>query len=217
MWHQNPARIQHLQACFMSSSRWADLRTSPRSLQSQLNQVQANFDDALTVEDRGVLPVEMSLSFPRIKTTSLSTKRIVIEDEVREKPVTLVLMAFRSFAQKQVDSWRIPFENDIGVKDGQVFDLTINETWAAQAFSGFTQLMLRHRTPPEKHDYTLAFNSKAREPLEDLLPDDNRLFGYALLLDRKARVRYRCAGMATERSSKKFLAAAREIIEADGK
>ncbi len=173
--------------------------------------------------DPGLLPAETASVFPRIKTTSLSTKRIVIHDEAARASATLVLVAFRRYAEEQLSSWRSPFlaalEGEPVVphrrRVGQVFDVTINESFGAQALSGFVQRLQRRTVDSHLHDYYVAFNDRAREPLEVLLPLDNRLYGYALLLDSKARVRFRAAGMADEHTLKPFVKATRSLVEED--
>lgn len=155
--------------------------------------------------------------FPRIKTTSLSTKRIVIHDEALKKSVTLVLVAFRSFADDQLQSWKNAFLSALPQDSVQWYDVTINESFGAQALSGFIQRLHRSRTDPSLHDYYVAFNSKAREPLEALLPSQNRMFGYVLLLDRQARVRFRASGMASDEGLDALLSSAKELMSEEQK
>lgn len=144
--------------------------------------------------DGGLLPTAGALSFPRIKTTSISTKCMIIADEASTAPATLVLVAFRSFADDQLKPWRQQFEDRFAQAGLRWFDVTVNESFAAQAFSGFVQRWQRGYIAPELHDYFVAFNSKVRQPLEVLLLNHNRMFGNVLLLDRQARVRFRAAG-----------------------
>lgn len=166
--------------------------------------------------DEAIIPQNKAQVFPRIKTTSLSTKRMIIHDEARAKPVTLVLVAFRSFADNQLDTWRTAFSSQLG-HDGQWFDITINESFGAQALSGFVQRWQRGKTAPEFHDYYVAFNSKAREPLERLLCTENRMYGNVMLLDREARVRFRASGAADEPGINALVSCARAIIREDQK
>lgn len=163
------------------------------------------------------IPVESASVFPRIKTTSLSTKRIVIHDKAMKNSVTLVLVAFRSFADDQLQSWKNTFVKDLPQDSVQWYDVTINESFGAQALSGFIQRLQRGRTDPALHDFYVAFNSKAREPLEALLPSRNRMFGYVLLLDPQARVRFRASGMATEPGLQAMISCAKEILSEDGR
>lgn len=165
--------------------------------------------------DRELIAAEQAKTFPRIKTTSLSTKRIVIHDEALTTSVTLVMVAFRSFADGQLQSWRHAFESGLPAERVQWYDVTINESFGARALSGFIQRLQRGRTDPWLHDYYVAFNSRAREPLEVLLPSVNRMFGYALLLDRQARVRFRASGMATQDGLETMLRCAKELIAED--
>lgn len=165
--------------------------------------------------DEGLIQVDDAKVFPRIKTTSLSTKRMVIHDEAREVDVTLVVVAFRSFADEQLQSWKQSFIEGMRGEKVKWFDVTVNESFGAQALSGFVQRMQRGRTDVSEHDYFVAFNSKAREPLEVLLPSTNRMFGYALLLDAQARVRFRASGMATEEGKQAMLSCAKQLTTAN--
>lgn len=162
--------------------------------------------------DPSLIPVDSASVFPRIKTTSLSTKRIVIHDEAMKNSVTMVLVAFRSFADDQLQSWKNAFVKALPQTSVQWYDVTINESFGAQALSGFIQRLQRGRTDPALHDFCVAFNSKAREPLEALLPSRNRMFGYVLLLDRQALVRFRASGMATEEGLGAMISCANEIM-----
>lgn len=167
--------------------------------------------------DHALIATEQAKTFPRIKTTSLSTKRIVIHDEALTSSATLVVVAFRSFADDQLQSWHHAFVSELPPERVKWYDVTINESFGAQALSGFIQRLQRGRTDPSLHDYYVAFNSRAREPLEVLLPSVNRLFGYALLLDRQARVRFRASGMATQEGVETMLRCARRLIAEDGR
>lgn len=160
--------------------------------------------------DKCLIPISEAHIFPRIKTTSLSTKRIVIHDESTKTPVTLVLVAFRSFADNQLSSWRTPFSEKF--PEGQWFDVTVNESFSAQALSGFVQRWQRGRTDQALHDYFVSFNDRAREPLESLLLARNRMYGYVLLLDRQARVRFRGSGMANSEAIDTLSTSCREIL-----
>lgn len=162
--------------------------------------------------DHALIAIERAKVFPRIKTTSLSTKRIVIHDEAQTSSVTLVMVAFRSFADDQLQSWRQAFLSSLPPERIKWFDVTINESFGAQALSGFIQRLHRGRTDPALHDYYVAFNSRAREPLEVLLPSVNRMFGYVLLLDGRARVRFRASGMATQKGVETMLRCANELV-----
>lgn len=162
--------------------------------------------------DEALIPPEEANVFPRIKTTSLSTKRIVIHDEALANSVTLVMVAFRSFADDQLQSWKRAFEAELPTDQAQWYDVTINESFGAQALSGFIQRLQRGRTDPSLHDYYVAFNDRAREPLEALLPSRNRMFGYVLLLDGQSRVRFRASGMASDDALQVFLNCAKNIV-----
>ncbi|CAN8064543.1 unnamed protein product [Agarophyton chilense] len=163
--------------------------------------------------DTSLIPIAEAAVFPRIKTTSLSTKRIVIHDEAGRVPLTLVLVAFRSFADDQLASWRTAFT--LHFPQGHWFDVTVNESFGAQALSGFVQRWQRGRTDQSLHDYYVSFNDRAREPLERLLLSRNRMYGYVLLLDRKARVRFRGSGMADSGAVKALLDSGKVLIKED--
>lgn len=125
-----------------------------------------------------------------------------------------MLVAFRSFADSQLASWRNKLVHYVP-NDSQWFDVTINESFGSQALSGFVQRWQRGRTDPALHDYYVAFNSVAREPLECLLLSRNRMFGYVLLLDRNARVRFRASGMASQDGADSFLKCVEQIMKED--
>lgn len=165
--------------------------------------------------DMSLIDASEARVFPRIKTTSLSTKRIVIHDEAAQTPITLVLVAFRSYADDQLKPWREAFDSNFG-QHGRWFDVTVNESFAAKAFSGFVQRWQRGRTDPALHDFFVAFNNRAKEPLEVLMLNTNRLLGNILLLDRRARVRFRAIGSPSPHGVETFLACARQIIKEDG-
>lgn len=161
--------------------------------------------------DEGLIPTSEAKPFPRIKTTSLSTKRIVISDEASKTPVTLVMVAFRSVADQQLRPWREAFVSAAG-SNGRWFDVTVNESFAAQALSGFVQRWQRGRTDPDLHDFHVAFNNYAREPLEVLLLSTNRMYGNVLLLDRNARVRFRASGPPTPSGIDAFRSSVNQIV-----
>lgn len=188
-------------------------RANRRTLSEDIKEYTAAQTSGRTATfDSSLIQADVASIFPRIKTTSLSTKRIVIHDEAKKRDLTLVLVAFRSFADEQLASWRRPFQT-LAADQTQCFDVTINESFGAQALSGFVQRWQRSRTDAALHDFHVAFNSRAREPLETLLLSTNRMFGYALLLDGDARVRFRASGMATEAAAKALLSSAEGILK----
>lgn len=193
-----------------------------RSLGLDLKELRARGEVGVAM-DFDVIPADKAASFPRIKTTSLSTKRIVIHDEARHASVTLVLLAFRRYADEQLLSWRAPFIESLQPLEiaagrervAQIYDVTINESFATQALSGFVQRMQRSSIDAHLHDYYVAFNDRLRDPIENILPLRNRLYGYALLLDSNARVRFRAAGYANDRALGPFLNAAKRLAQED--
>lgn len=199
-----------------AAAKQTDPHAAKRRFADDLNEYNERVSSGHTAAfDADVIPKLDASPFPRIKTTSLSTKRIVIADKARKKPVTLVMVAFRSFADDQLQSWKNVFMAQMPADAAQYYDVTINESFAAQALSGFIQRLQRGRTDPALHDYHVAFNSRAREPLEALLPSQNRIFGYVLLLDRDARVRFRASGMASSDGHDAMLSAARHVLVED--
>jgi hypothetical protein len=172
-----------------------------------------------TAEHGGTLSVDESLidasdasAFPRMEMRSLSGKAVIIQDEAQKATLTLVLLAFRSFADSHLASWRVPFAAEYGSQPQvRMFDVSVNETISSQALSGFVQLLQRRHVADRYHDSYLALNEKAADALESVLPSKNRLTGYALLLDANARVRFRAAGKASERSVERLLHAASMI------
>lgn len=193
-----------------------------RTLSNDLKELRTRGEVGLAIDSSLLSPQEAAF-FPRIKTTSLSTKRIVIHDEARHASVTLVLLAFRRYADAQVQSWRSPFLESLKSlpipscrrRVAQIYDVTINESFATQALSGFVQRMQRSSVDSELHDYYVVFNDQLRDPIENILPLHNRLYGYALLLDSSARVRFRAAGFADELTLISFLDAANRIAKED--
>jgi hypothetical protein len=164
--------------------------------------------------DREIVSASAAPLFPRLEMTSLAGNEIFIQEAARDAKLTLVLLAFRSFADSQVASWRDPFEAEFRLQsDSQIFDVSVNETISAQALSGFVQRLQRRHVDKALHSYYVALNGRASDSLESVLPSNNRLIGYALLLDNNAKVRFRTAGMADEASSVKLLNAARQLIE----
>lgn len=161
--------------------------------------------------------------FPSFDTSSLGGQTVVIQRAAQNVPVTLVLIAFRSFADEQLTTWRKPFEEvfdrqgaDSGVLGStQVFDVSVNETFAAQSLSGFVQRIQRGSIDESLHGHYVALNAEAGASLEAVLPSTNRLFGSALLLDRDARVRFRAAGKASNESIAKLIDAARTLVLED--
>ncbi len=194
-----------------------------RSLSKDLKELRIRGEVGVSV-DSELLAADEAAFFPRIKTTSLSTKRVVIHDEARRASVTLVLLAFRRYADEQLLSWRAPFLESLkgfNVAPGrdrvaQIYDVTINETFATQALSGFVQRMQRSNIDSQLHDYHVAFNDRVRDPIENILPLHNRLYGYALLLDSNARVRFRAAGYADDSALTSFLDAAKCLAKEGG-
>uniref|UniRef100_A0A7S1TAV0 Uncharacterized protein n=1 Tax=Compsopogon caeruleus TaxID=31354 RepID=A0A7S1TAV0_9RHOD len=170
--------------------------TRSRGLVADLNELNRSTRagaPSLNLADTFVLPLsENPVVFPRIKTTSLRTKRIVLQDEATRAPATLVILLFREFAHKQAVSWQ---QQDIIAVPW--LEMTINESVVHQALSGFAQGIQRRRIPEQMHDRYIAYNSGA-EKLETFFLSQNRLLAHALLLDRRARVRWRACGFATD-------------------
>jgi ATP10 protein len=199
----------------------ADLRTRRASVKrgatmgeqlAELRRVTADFGGTASV-DGGVVD---GAAFPALSMTSLSGNRVVICDRAGDAAVTLVLLAYRSFADTQLASWRAPFAEAFGGEPrAQVFDVSVNETFAAQTLSGFVRRLQRSSIEKSAHEFHLSLNEPASEDLELLLPSDNKLFGYALLLDRNARVRFRAAGMASAEARESIVAATKQIILLD--
>lgn len=218
-------RSEDTQRRHLCTERSAPMRWSTRTGRrsgDELAELRARGEVAVGV-DSVLRDVANAAVFPRIKTTSLSTKRVVIHDECAHASATLVLLAFRRYADGQLESWRSPFINymqdrvaiDGRQSAGQFFDVTVNETFATQALSGFVQRIQRSSIHTDLHDYYVAFNDRIRKPIEDLLPIQNRLYGFALLLDSKGRVRFKGAGFADCRSQKALLAAVGQLVEED--
>lgn len=199
------------------------LRTSNvPTMKSQLKELRQLGEVAVSM-DRSLLPVEDAKFFPRIKTTSLSTRRVCIADSSRKASSTLVMLAFRRYAEDQLTGWADAYRHLLTTlpesgdsKNGQLFDCTINESFASQFLSGFVQRFQRSSVPYDQHDFHVAFNAELR-PLEGIFPisPPNRLLGYVLLLDPSARVRFRAAGHADDPSLHLFTLAARQLIEED--
>lgn len=191
-------------------------------MKSQLQELRQLGEVAVSM-DRTLLPIEAAKLFPRIKTTSLSTRRVCIADSSRKASSTLVMLAFRRYAEGQLSGWADSYREllaalpEVGArKSGQLFDCTINESFASQFLSGFVQRYQRSSVPYDQHDFHVAFNAELR-PLEGIFPisPPNRLLGYVLLLDPSARVRFRAAGHADEPSLQLFTQAVRQLIEED--
>lgn len=221
-WHNAFARN------FCSDQPAAQTRTNKtdqplrRTLGNDLKELRMRGEVGVAMDSELVSP-EVAAFFPRIKTTSLSTKRIVIHDKAHRASVTLVLLAFRRYADEQLLSWRAPFLEALKSykippsrdRVAQIYDVTINESFATQALSGFVQRMQRSSVDAQLHDFHVAFNDRLREPIEKILPLHNRLYGYALLLDSNARVRFRAAGYADDRALVTFLDCAKRLAKED--
>jgi hypothetical protein len=162
--------------------------------------------------DREIASAAIAPLFPRLEMTCLAGNEIFIQEAARDAKLTLVLLAFRSFADSQLASWRDPFEAEFHMQsDSQIFDVSVNETISAQALCGFVQRLQRRHVDKALHNYYVALNGRASDSLEAVLPSTNRFIGYALLLDNNAKVRFRTAGMADEASIVKLLDAARQL------
>lgn len=185
---------------------------------------------AVTARARGVAAVDSGLEaaasarfFPAVRMASVGGEEVSVREAACGAPMTLVLLAFRSFADVQVASWREAFVDEFGgtgESDAQgggplVFDVSVNETFSAQMLSGFVQRLQRGRVADGMLSRTLALNEDMGPEIERLLPSKNRLFGYALLLDREGRVRFRAAGMATDDARAELLAAGKKLILED--
>lgn len=111
----------------------------PHSILKDIHEYAANANQGTARKhDHGLIPLSETKLFSRIKTTTLSTQRIVISDEVLQSPVTLVVVAFRSIADDQLKPLRDAFVSAVGT-DGRRSAVTVNESFAAQALSGFVQ------------------------------------------------------------------------------
>ncbi|KAJ8908253.1 hypothetical protein NDN08_008344 [Rhodosorus marinus] len=160
----------------------------------------------------GLIAKEHSIVFPRIKTTSLSTKRIVIQDEAKKARATLLELSFRMSGANQNKQWIDMCEKSLRELKVQSLYLTVNETFLYRALSGFIQSTQRRKIPLRDHDSYIVFNSPGDEILK-LTQNSNRLVGYLLLLDREARVRWYGYGAPDESSVHSLQEAANAVVE----
>ncbi|KAA8491439.1 hypothetical protein FVE85_2454 [Porphyridium purpureum] len=162
-----------------------------------------------------IIPASEAPVIPRFKTTSLSTHRVVIQDDALKARANLVCVLFREGASEQVASWSVPFKKHVQFApygSAQVFQLIINESFVFQALSGWAQHRLRTMVPKEEHDFVLSFNDSNPE-LISLLAHKNRLYGHVLLLDRSARIRWRACGRASPETLSYLLNATDQLLQ----
>jgi len=143
-----------------------------------------------------VVAADVAKRLHRFKTTSLSTKRVVLQDEAAKWDATLVLVAFRESGGVQLRSW----QEAVGPADvgsWKVYSLVVNEPWLYQALSGWTQSNMRRSLTPDLHDFYLSYNARDDQLATSLLTP-NRLYGHVLLLDHVGRIRWRAYGAADD-------------------
>mmetsp|Transcript_7241 Transcript_7241/g.10796 ORF Transcript_7241/g.10796 Transcript_7241/m.10796 type:complete len:221 (+) Transcript_7241:111-773(+) len=160
----------------------------------------------------GLIAKEDSIVFPRIKTTSLSTKRIVIQDEAKKARATLLELSFRMSGANQNKQWIDMCEKSLRELKVQSLYLTVNETFLYRALSGFIQSTQRRKIPLRDHDRYIVFNSPGDEIL-NLTQNSNRLVGDLLLLDTEARVRWYGYGAPDASSVHSLEEAARAVVD----
>lgn len=173
--------------------------------------------NGIAVIDEELIPASSARQFPKLSMKSLAGNTVFISEQAGRNAGTLVLLAYRSFADDQITSWREPFCTAFPPTSGvQIFDVAINETFASQTLSGFVQRLQRRSLDRSLHDYYLALNESILT-VRQILPSTNSLLGYAILLDRQGRIRFRAAGNANEDAAAKLVRAAKQLIDSERK
>jgi len=199
---------------------WFNQAVKKRYLTKEVGQLQEFLRDREISGSRSgdaLIPIENARSLHRFKTTSLSTKRSVLQDEATRWSAMLVQITFRKIAMPQLLSWGEPFDEHIekyypGL--ARSYLLIVNESWSHQAVSGFAQSSLRKTTPTEDHDFVLSYNAKD-EVLVGQLTSRNRLYGHVLLVDRNARIRWAANGRADAKGLEILLKCTDDLIKED--
>jgi len=185
-----------------------------------------------SISGTDLIPEDQADLLPRFKTTSLSTHRVVVQDEAKKYKACVVGVMFREIATTQVESYIKPLQERLKRNVAQsneivypstssfanihhdqnvvIFNLVWNETFVHQALSGWAQSRLRHQVPEHEHDYVLSYNTSDPK-LVSVLQTTNRLYGQVLLIDPKSRIRWRASGMATPQTLDIFLKNVNEL------
>eukprot|EP00188_Purpureofilum_apyrenoidigerum_P003886 Plantae.Rhodophyta-Purpureofilum_apyrenoidigerum.ctg4191.p1 GENE.Plantae.Rhodophyta-Purpureofilum_apyrenoidigerum.ctg4191~~Plantae.Rhodophyta-Purpureofilum_apyrenoidigerum.ctg4191.p1 ORF type:complete len:240 (+),score=37.73 Plantae.Rhodophyta-Purpureofilum_apyrenoidigerum.ctg4191:291-1010(+) len=137
----------------------------------------------------GFITQERATVFPRIKTTSLSTKRIVIQDEAKKADATILNIAFRQSGMEQILEWHNLLASRMPRPKYRDLHLIVNETFLFRALSGFIQSSQRRKIPVEQHDQHIVYNNSA-DGILALTNSSSRVVGYLFLLDREAKLRW---------------------------
>mmetsp|Transcript_33374 Transcript_33374/g.54153 ORF Transcript_33374/g.54153 Transcript_33374/m.54153 type:complete len:192 (+) Transcript_33374:275-850(+) len=146
--------------------------------------------------------IEKSPEFPvELPVTSLSGKSFSLKEALKGK-VTLVCFAFREYARESVDSWFLPFYSKFRDTEGvQFFEVSVVEGWISQKLRFLFDRSERSRVAPALHPSILSFcgSEDDVDRCRRHLRMPSRLVGYALLIDREGRIRWRGEGIAQEK------------------
>lgn len=192
------------------------IRTSSNPLGVQLRELRkiTNENQGTLFVDPSMIVPELAIPFPRREMVSLTGKTVLVVEEARKFSATVVFLAFRSFADEQLASWRAPLTAEFSNRpDLRIYDVAVNESFASQALSGFVRRVQRTTVDLSLHDCYLTLNEKSEEGLEAALPSSNRLFGYGFVLDSEGRIRFRVAGMASADAIPGFVGVVRSLLD----
>lgn len=214
--HQRPERIPssvftRRLNIFTVFNREARAKEKAR-LQDELNR--GYFDDFREMKKTGgkIAPASTSLTpiagsprFPLLEVYIPKGPALTLPLE--DYNATLVCVAFRASAQPMVLSWSSPFAQkfaDSKSRDSiKVFEVSVIESLVLSVWP-IKQLLLRtmrgSQGTHEAHELerTVVYAFGDTYDFRKVLGVPNLLSGYAFLLDRKGRVRWRASGMATE-------------------
>ncbi|KNC50364.1 uncharacterized protein AMSG_06851 [Thecamonas trahens ATCC 50062] len=109
---------------------------------------------------------------------------------------SVVLVAFRDSAMEHTRDWGAALAAHGGLSALPRTHLLFVETRVLKLFKSLFVSSLRQATPASQVDATLL-SFDADETVRAALGVDNRLFGYALLVDAEGRIRWRGKGPAT--------------------
>ena len=132
----------------------------------------------------------------------------------------LLSIAFRYGAEKILDSWRKPWQQEFSARpDVRLLELSFVESVVMTVWP-FKQMILRAQLRrQQKQTHTdqqvpveFLFHFGEAKPLRQALGMSNTLTGYAVLLDSQGRVRWKGCGMAKPDEVDSLLTSTQQLL-----
>eukprot|EP00897_Mesotaenium_endlicherianum_P000534 jgi/Mesen1/10481/ME000083S09988 len=167
-----------------------------------------------------LVPVTGAVRVPELRAYTPQGSSVVLPPRPQapssgsSNAVTLVCFAFRASAQPMVESWSAPFAAHFAADPAAaVFEVSMVESWVL-SLAPVRALLLRSMASRPVHDKrTVVYSFGDTWNLRNALQMRNRLVGYAYLVDRQGRVRWRASGAASSEEIQHMLTCTSQLLQ----